>query len=79
MSQYIHSKPGQAGTKRQRILGQKKILVCTGILDDSSIHVPQYVSALADLNEITFAGSSSYGAVIFTLINSICIKKWVMG
>jgi hypothetical protein len=35
-------------------------------LGDPPIHVPKNVPVLADLNEITFVGSSHYGVVIFT-------------
>jgi hypothetical protein len=66
--------PDKPEPRRQRIFGQKKILGCTGKLDDPPIHVPKNVPALAGLNEITFVGSSPYGIVIFTQKNSICIK-----
>ena len=55
-------------------LGKKKFSAVLANLDDPPIQVPQNVPALAGLNEITFAGSSPYGLVIFTQKNSICIK-----
>ena len=55
-------------------MGKKKFSAVRGNLDDPPIHVPQNVPALADLNEITFVGSSPYGIVIFTQKNSNCIK-----
>jgi hypothetical protein len=55
-------------------LGKKKFSAVRANLDESPIHVPQNVPALAGLNEITFAGSSLYGVIIFTQKNSICIK-----
>jgi hypothetical protein len=43
---------------------KKKFSAVRENLDDPPIHVPQNVPALAGLNEITFVGSSPYGAVI---------------
>ena len=39
------------------------------------MHVPQNVRALAGLSEITFVGSTPYGAVIFTQKNQFASKS----
>jgi len=57
--------PDKPEPRRQRILGQKEILGCTGKFGRSvRFTSSQNVPALAVLNEVTFVGSSPYGVVI---------------